>query len=364
MDRCARRTGRAVRDGREPGKCGHRALLTKSTVRAVVAPLALIGLVAFLGLAVERYAAPPGGLQLPPLTETDGRSSFQLGSLEYPRFATDADGFRVRVPRPSYRIASQHWAIDDYLYCVVPPERVVAVSTSSYQQQYSNVYPLVMQFHPVISTDPERVLRTDPDLVLVSSNGRADLTSLVRSSGVPVYRVQTMFRTLSEVEDTTRLIGYLTGEDEKAKQVVNRFRSEVEEARALRPKNAAHPRILGLGGNSSYGQNTLFNDIVEKLGGINVAAEGGLEGYTSVNFEQVARWNPDWIITGADKGKAQQTLARLMSNPAIALTNAARQRQMVVLDSRVFLPLSPFSGRLVRAIAEALYRNQPEKNAG
>src|SRR3954447_23067884 len=347
MDRCARRTGRTVRDGREPGKCGHRALLTKSTVRAVVAPLALIGLVAFLGLAVERYATPPGGLQLPPLTETNGQSSFQLGPLKYPRFATDADGFRVRIPRPTYRIVSQHWAIDDYLYSVVPPERVVAVSSSSYQLQYSNVYPLVMQFHPVISTDPERVLRMDPDLVLVSSNGRADLTSLVRSSGVPVYRVQTMFRTLSEVEDTTRLIGYLTGEDAKAKQVVKSFRSAVEEARALRRKTAAPPRILGLGGKSSYGQNTLFNDILDKLGGVNVDAEAGFEGYTSVNFEQVPRWNPDWIITGADAGKEQQTLAKLLDNPAVALTNAARQQHIVVLDSRVFLPLSPFSAKLV-----------------
>jgi iron complex transport system substrate-binding protein len=278
-----------------------------------------------------------------------------MGKPQYPREAIDSDNVRVRMSRPAYRIASQYWAIDEYVYSVVPPERVIAVSESAYLPQVSNVYNFVQHFHPAISTDPERVLRLDPDLILVSSNGRADYTSLVRSSGVPLYRMQTLFHTLAEVEKSIRLIGYLTGEDDAAEREATRFHTAIEKARALRPPNAAPPRILGFGGSYSYGDETLFHDIVRQLSGINVAAEGGLKGYDSVNSEQIIRWNPEWIVTEADPGKTKQVLEKLLTDPAIGLTQAARNGHILVLEQRVFLPMSPFTSLLVTAMAEAIY---------
>ena len=74
----------------------------------------------------------------------------------------------------------------------------------------------VRQYRPAIATDPERVLRLDPDLLLVSSTSRADFCALVRSADVPIYRVFTTFTTLAQVAETIRLTGYLTGEDDAA----------------------------------------------------------------------------------------------------------------------------------------------------
>ena len=74
----------------------------------------------------------------------------------------------MRVARPARRIVSQYWSIDEYVYSVAPPDRVVAVSESAYLPNISNVYRDVQKFRPVIATDPERVLRLDPDLLLVS----------------------------------------------------------------------------------------------------------------------------------------------------------------------------------------------------
>jgi iron complex transport system substrate-binding protein len=132
---------------------------------------------------------------------------------------------------------------------------------------------------------------------------------------------------------------------------------------AMRPPGSAKPRILGLGGRYSYGSKTLFQDIVTKLGGINVAAENGLVGYDSVNFEQIIRWDPEWIIAGAKTGDTKQVLANLMSDPAISSTQAASNGHILVLDNRVFLPMSPYTSNLVQAIAEAIYgREHAEDN--
>lgn len=320
-------------------------------------------LVAALAVGVQSYAAPAGGLQLATATTGDGDHRIRTSSYSYPREAIDSDDFAVKIPSPTHRIVSQYWSIDEYVYSVVPPQDVVAVSESAYLKSVSNVYEFVDRFHPVIATDPERVLALDPDLILVSSSGRADYTSLARSSGVPVYRMQTTFQTLDQVEQTIHLTGYLTGNDKSAEEAAGRFHQEIERARALRPEGAAHPRILGLGGRYSYGTETLFNDIVEKLGGVNVGAENGLKGYDSVNFEQIIRWDPEWIFAGAEPGQEKQLLASLLADPAISLTTAAKKGQIVVLDFRTFLPMSPFTTRLVKAMAEALYGPVPSKEA-
>jgi iron complex transport system substrate-binding protein len=326
-----------------------------SRIARVLPPIILLGLVAALALGVESYASPDGGLQLPTATTGDGDSRIRMGNHAYPREAIDSDDFVVKIQRPAHRIISQYWSIDEYLYSIVPPQDVVAVSESAYLKSVSNVSEFVDQFHPVLATDLERVLALDPDLMLISSTGRADWTSLARSTGVPVYRMQTTFQTLDQVEQTIHLVGYLTGNDEAAEKEAVRFHREIEQAKALRPDSAPHPRILGLGGRYSYGTETPFNDIVMKLGGINVGAENGLKGYDSVNFEQIIRWDPEWIFAGAEPGQEKQLVATLMADPAISLTTAAKKGQIIVLDFRTFLPMSPYSTRLVKAMAEALY---------
>ena len=327
-------------------------------IRTIAPPVLLILLVVAIAGGVHTYASPPGGLQLPVLEREDGDARVRTGRAQYPREAVDRDEVTVSVARPAHRIVSQYWSIDEFVYSVLPAQDVVAVSESAYAEEISNVYRSVQQFKPAVATDPERVVALDPDLMLVSSNGRADYTSLARSSGVPVYRMETNFVALDQIEQNIRLVGYLTGQDESAAKEAFRFHAAIEKAMSLRPPGSAKPRILGLGGRYSYGSKTLFQDIVTRLGGVNVGAENGLVGYDSVNFEQIVRWDPEWIVAGAKTGNAKQVLATLMSDPAISLTRAARNGHVVVIDNRVFLPMSPYTSIFVQAIAEAIYGRQ------
>ena len=80
-----------------------------------------------------------------------------------------------------------------------------------------------------------------------------------------------------------------------------------------------------------------------------------------MNYEQIIRWDPEWIIAGAKGGNEKQILSKLMSDPAIALTQAARNRHIVVVDNRVFLPMSPYTTTFVQLIAEAIYGSPQDK---
>jgi iron complex transport system substrate-binding protein len=328
-----------------------------SGLKSIVPPLALAMLVGTMAAAVQRFASPPGGLQLPKLVSAHPAFDVRVGGLEYPRQSVDNDDFPVKIKHPPQRIVSQFYSIDEFLYSLVPPRRVVAVSASAFQPSVSNIVSYAQQYHPTIASDPERVLRLDPDLILVSSSARSDFTSLTRNTGVPTYRMFTSFETLDQVAQSIGLVGYLTGEENSARVEEEKFRSAVQQAEAMRPKNAHAPRILGMGGNYSYGSETLFNDVVEKLGGVNVGAQGGLQGYDEVNSEMIVKWDPEWIFAGANPGELEQTKERLLKDPAIAHTQAARDHHIVVIEGPTFFASSPYATSLLKTMATALYGN-------
>lgn len=326
---------------------------------AWIAPLALLAAVSCAAAFASRVAKP--GLLRPAERPwaSHGDPSVRTGPDAYPRTAIGADGVEVRLAAPPRRLVSAVGSIDEFLYLVAPPERVVGVSESAYLRRLSNVYLPAERFQPAVvatagGTDVERVLRANPDLFVTSYVARADTVELLRTAGVPTYRMFTDFTRLEQIEDHIRLVGYLTGEDARALVEAQRFRDAIARAAAKR-RPGARPRVLGLGGIYSYGSQTLFHDICRVLGAENVAATHGLREYERVGAEQIVRWDPEWIITGAEVGKTDETLARLRADPAIGATSAAEHGHIVVLEYRVFLPLSPYTALLVEALADALY---------
>ncbi len=229
------------------------------------------------------------------------------------------------------------------------------MSESAYDKHLSNVLPLVDRYHPAIAANPEIVLRASPDLVLAPASSRPDGPALLRQAGLTVYRMPTLFATLAQVDAHIRLVGYLTGEDGRAAVAARRFERAIDRAAHRRPADVPPPRVLGLGGRYSYGSDTLFNDVLRVLGARNVAAEHGMRSYNAVGDEQIVRWDPDWIVTSADPAEIGATRAALLRDPAVAATRAGREGHVVVLESRVFRPLSPFVSLLLDALGDAMY---------
>lgn len=320
------------------------------------APLVVLGAaVVVVALAVNQWTPadllpvpmrPPGAPE-PPQVRVEGDA--------YPRYATGADDVRTEIATEPRRLASQSWSSDEFLYTMVPPERVVGVSEGAYEPKFSNVHELAARYRPIVTLDPEQVLRAYPDLMLTPADARSEVAGLLRAAGIPVYRIETMFPTLASLEEHIRLVGYLTGEDARAAAELDRFRGVVARAAARKPAGARPPRVMGFGGIYSYGSNTLFHDILRVLGAENVAAAHGFVGYDRVTDEHIVQWDPEWIVAGADRGMVEAVRARLMAHPAIGATTAAARGQIVVLENHVFLPLSPFTSQLVEALAEALY---------
>ncbi len=321
----------------------------------------LVALAVAVGAAGAIAAAvTPAGLLVRPERPLTGYGSHAVrtGADGFPREAVGADDAIARLARPPRRIVSQSMSADEFLYAIVPHERIVGVSEAAYLQGLSNVYDVVRAHEPIVATDVERVLRSDPDIVFAPAEGRPDMPGLLRSAGVPVYRMPTMFETLGSIEEHIRLVGYLSGEDARAEAEARKFRMAVDRAVARKPAGSPSPRVMGFGGAYSYGSKTLFSDILRVLGAENVAATNGFVGYDRVTDEHIVRWDPEWIVAGADRGRVEDVRQRLLEHPAIGATAAARRGQVVVFEHHVFLTLSPLTARFVEALADALYGGQ------
>ena len=308
-----------------------------------------------VALLVAAWRAVDGTRADRPLTEHAGESP-----AGFPRTVHDHAGDALRLTQPPSRIASQALVTDHFLFAVVPPSRIAAVSTIADDPRYSYVSDQVGGMDVGVVDDGEALLRRRPDLLLVSHTARADLVDLARAADIPTFRLLTIFADFSQIIDGLETVGRVTGEEAAAARVVARFRQRVTTALARRPAAAQPPRVLVyVGFSGTFGTGSLYDHILTELGAVNVAAEHGIGAHGTISGEQIAAWDPDWIIADAPAGEEDGVRRRLLDQPGVAVTAAGRSGQVLVVDHRRFISMSHHVAGLLETVAAALYPDTP-----
>ena len=278
----------------------------------------------------------------------------RLGPLTYPRSAMGSQGGIAVLPAPPKRIVSLSGATDEYLYQVVAPELVVGVSESAYDEQFSAILPQVKAHRPAVVKDAGSVVGLKPDLVLTTDFSSTELVHAIEDAGIPVFRLFENVTRLDQVAANIAVVGYLTGSDEGARRELQRFEKERADIAAQCRAPHAPAKIYGVSMTGfSYGDQTLFQDVIRLVGGINIASENGMHTYEKAEKEAVARWDPEWVFTWSVPGKQAEELRRWLDDPGLGKTQAARKGQINVSEAKDVLPLSSLITTFARTIANA-----------
>lgn len=324
------------------------------TVRRFLARLALLA--AAVAMGIEAIA--------------DGASRFRPGAgsarkrerdaspdRPFPRAVADDRGYTMTIAGPPRRIASHELTADEVLFDLAGESRIVAVSRNAFDARDSNGAARVKRLGLPCRDDPEAVLRLEPDLVLAGVRARAEWAGLLRCSGAPVYCIENSPAPLAGLGDLALRIGYLAGAGETAAEIVAAVRRRLDQVRKRRLPRVGKPRILGFSRSMSYsyGVQMLLHDIATLLGGVNAGAGRGLEAYGGISSGRIAVWNPEWIATGPDLGQSEKLRQNLLSDPAAAMTTAARAGRILILPNNVFLTASRHGIEFVEGMAGALY---------
>jgi iron complex transport system substrate-binding protein len=273
----------------------------------------------------------------------------------FPRTVRDAFGDPLTLNGPPKRIVSQTLGTDEILFAICPHDRIAGISRIALDGAYSKIADEAKARGTTTIYGPEDILALKPDLVFIASYTRSEMATLLRAAHAPVYRFSNFDR-IEDVANNVLRLGYLIGRDDAAMRVVMDMNERLTRARAQAAASGRRPRIMTYDGSGyTAGGNTLFDDVIQQAGGVNVSAEHGAKGFGRVSEEQILEWQPEYLIAGAKPGEEDVVRRRLMTNPAIAASTAVKSGRLVLMDTRVFLTTSHHVVTAVEALVDALY---------
>ena len=277
----------------------------------------------------------------------------------WPRDVEGLNGL-VSIPQKPERIITASIGHDEVTLAIVPVERLVGVGAVSKDATFSNVAPLVQDIAEV-SRDPETIIALSPDVVVTSPYFPAEGVEALSRAGIPV--IQTELQNDPEARISSILfIGYIYGEEQRAIEFGEEVRDRYESLVAVTSKAAPRPRVLAVTEYSDMlwvaGAKSTEGGVIAAAGGINAAAEAGIEGNQTTSLEGVIAMNPEVIVIPQPVAfGAEEFRESLLSNEALSEVPAVKDNRVHVVDSKLFTTLSHWNILGVEELASTLWPN-------
>lgn len=221
------------------------------------------------------------------------------------------------------------------------------------------------------SVNAESMLALKPSLVLTDGTvGPLDVITQLRQSGIPVVFVKNA-PSFAGAQELSRQVGAALGVPEAgaalADQLAASVSHKVAEIAEIAPKVPAQKlRMVFLylrGGSGVYylfGAGSGADALISGLAGVDVAAEIGWRGMKPMTDEALAEMNPDLVLVMSGGIESVGGVDGLLAQkPALALSNAGKNRRFIEMADGEILSFGPRSAEILDALARAVYAPQP-----
>ena len=207
----------------------------------------------------------------------------------FPLNVTDATGTTITLNESPNRITTLNPSAAQTLWELGQQDRVVGVSQfASYLDGAEERANVSAEFGASV----ERVVDTEPDLVLAPNSSAADVAPL-REQGLTVYHFPAA-TSIDDIAEKTETIGRLVGACETAAETNEEMYDAVDAAEE-RTAGVDRPAALyPLGGGYVAANNTFIDSIMTASGTENVA--GDHEGYPQLSDEVILESNPELLL--------------------------------------------------------------------
>jgi iron complex transport system substrate-binding protein len=241
--------------------------------------------------------------------------------------AEDQLGREIQVPDDPKRVVALAPSISEIIFALGQQDRLKGTT------QFSNYPPEAAKLPKVgsyVRLDLERIVALNPDLCIAIKDGNPKtIIDRLQSLNIPVFAVNP--RNLESLLQTIQRIGGILNASAKAKTLVEDMRSRMQQVDTLVSRIDRRPRVfiqIGISPIISAGSNTFINELIDRAGGINVAA--GNSSYPHFSREIVTTM----ARSGAFE-KAKADWNRLSHMPAV------QNKRIYTVNSDVFDRPSP-----------------------
>ncbi len=215
--------------------------------------------------------------------------------------------------------------------------------------------------------NPEVIINANPDIVLSVEHHDMVSTERVKEKlGLPIVMAD---GSLTSLDTMYRFVGNVIGEQARADSLARYCRATLDFIRTGVEKlpEAEKVRLYyaeGLNGLETDPKGTMHTEVIDMVGGLNVAAhitaEAGF-GRGTVSFEQLLVWKPQVILVCLDHGYANGSgnYARITSDPTWATIDAIKSKRVYCIPSVPFnwIDRPPSANRIIglKWLANLLY---------
>ncbi|MFK7871685.1 MAG: ABC transporter substrate-binding protein [Oligoflexales bacterium] len=237
------------------------------------------------------------------------------------------------------RVGSLSLASDEIVYELLKRAKrvqdIVAVSSLALDHRYSHIAEDALAMKRVIGSSPEELWMIDADLWIGASYNRSVLFDVVRKKKQRLVVLKDFSR-LEDIRKHIYMIGEHLGVPKHAKKLVREFDQKLSLEVPL--KNSLKV-ILWSANGVVAGKQTLWDDLVSRLGGNNVVQH---QGWKKISVETLAVLRPDVVIT-------TESPHLVATTPGWNLIPAVQNKKVVQVQGR---SLSSVSHHIVKAFDE------------
>lgn len=293
----------------------------------------ILSIVLIVGLSAcqaQQPAAPAPAEQ--PTTET---------KLEI----TDLKGRKVILDKIPERIVSLSPGNTEILFAVGAGDKVVGITSfCDYPAETKDVNKIGTFEGPNL----ELIQKANPDVVLAGGYIQEDLITSLEQLNIPV--ISTEATDFNSIFDSIALIGKLSGNEQKAEEVVKGMKDKIAEiqdkVKDQTPKSAFY--VVWTDPLTTAGSGTFINDVIKTAGGINTAEK--VEFWAKYSAEELVKDNPEYLLSAFHSTNEGITADFFKQSPVFKNLDSVKNGKVHLMsDDNVVSRPGP---RIVQAIEE------------
>jgi len=252
------------------------------------------------------------------------------------------------------RIVSIGGALTETIYAIGHGASLVGSDTTSYFPPAAARLPKT-GYQRALSV--EGVLSLKPDLIIATEDaGPPSVIKQIASTGVQIRHFKSA-KSIKETRENILALGQTLDAMTAATDLVESFDASLARLKAATSKQTTRPRVLFIMNHGSStpmatGSKTSAHSIVEIAGGINVAA--AYAGYKPISPEAVVKFAPEVILITSRTLKQIGGKDALFKLPGLALTPAAKSKNVIDMDGLLLLGFGPRSAAAALELNERL----------
>ena len=281
-------------------------------------------------------SAPAGPVSAAALAVADGsiRTNERVAACTFPYTATDATGTEVTVEERPERVTTLNPSAAQTMWDIGGREQVVGLSQFALYLEGAESRTNVSASGFGVSV--EKVVGTNPDLVLAPNATSVETVRALRDAGLTVYYFPEATN-ITDVRRKTTRIGRLTGNCEGAAELNAWMDANVEAAQEA-TADVEHPTALyPLGGGYVANTGTFISAMIEASGAENAMAKRQFDtNYPQVSDEVILQLAPEYLVL-------TDSTTYLTAEEPYASLEAVRENDTVMIDTNYLNQPAPRS---------------------